>query len=157
MSSGVTRTDKSNSEHRAGRHKGRHAHILQTLDLPAVSVWMKRFRVAELYRKESEAVKARVVFHGQGSLNLPKGNAAPEALTERREAIAGRGSSPTETLLRQYCVLEEGLPTAVNGRGIDFQRLISSYLCNIWGDRQVGRAPRGGLAYKLHRLNLNDC
>ena len=125
------------------------AFVVSKQGMDQAGYWARSFRVARTFKKPNQEQKSRVVHSFKGHARLPRADEGAALLA------AWDSGSPTEKEALAAKVLEvvEGVPEAAEapGKAIEVQLLLTSTLCCLGGTRFAGRAPRGGMAYKLNK------
>ena len=118
--------------------------------LDKVEGWIHMFRVSDMFQKTAQAKMTRVAFCLKGTILLPKGVDL---------AVKWAGAEVPIPQDRFSAVVVEGLsgqPEAAQGDGrvAQVQDLLTSVMASVGYTRLAGKAPRGKLAYKVHRALL---
>jgi hypothetical protein len=131
------------------------ASLLQQ-DLRDVTSWVKSFKIADLYQKQGESLMTRMQLCLKGSVRIPPATTMKELIQEAAAAEVAGAAALSSLAAEVVGDFVEGVPTPADGpraRGkvVQVQALLTSYLCASGGTKYAGRAPRGGLAYRLHK------
>jgi hypothetical protein len=130
--------------------------LLLQQELPEVTAWVRSFRISDLFQKQGDHLMARMQWNLRGSIRVPPTSDLPRLMAEANAAEAAGQEALQQMAMKVVGELVEGIPTPAEGneaRGkvVQVQALLTSYLCATGGSRFMGKAPRGGLSYKLHQ------
>ena len=129
------------------------ASLLQQ-DLQDVTMWVRSFKVVDMYQKQGESQMARVQWHLKGSIRVPPMELWQEMRAREVEAEKAGGLASLTLAKLAAGEFVEGIFTPApeaRGKVVQIQALLTSFLCSTGAVRYMGRAPRGGLAYQLHK------
>ena len=128
--------------------------LMNKQDIEGVANWVSSFRVSPMYAGKGEDKHMRMTYHLKGKAGLPMGD-VKQKLTDlaKAEQEGEQGMTVAHNMATQWVELIDGLPVG-NGKvkRVDVQAVFTAVACSLGATRYVGKAPRGGAAYKLMKL-----
>ena len=123
-----------------------------SLSMSEATAVIRSFRIADMYQKKDQAKKVRLVTKVEGRMILPSKEMVKE-LEEAKEP--DRRAAKLEEVAGKLVAYEEAEfhpAEGRSGRALRLEEVLIALLCVSGGTRAVGKAPRGGYAYTLHKL-----
>ena len=123
--------------------------LLDRQDVTDASKWVRACRVTDMFAKKGVQPRSRVVLAFQGTVALPSAERVARAL----QVLGDNNATGEEVSAELGAILVdvEGVPESPVGKGVAVERLVTTCLCMLGGERTSGRAPTGALAYRLRR------
>jgi len=100
--------------------------------------FIRHFRLADMFQKEDQPARAKVIFKFEGTMTIPN----PAENDAVFQIMTGTDEAQKMKLVEASFVMAEGEPVAV-GKAVSIQKLVRSVLAQSGAEVLAGRAPMG--------------